>query len=121
MAHTLGGVTIFVTRDEREQPIIAAELDVLDSTKTAVQHFSKPSPRRATTALVITRANLDAIEGFASGSVSKNYTSDEGSQGDWFISNVKSQRRSGTPTGFGGASPIDSVWEVSMLLTEDTT
>lgn len=120
MAHTIGGTTLYVTKDEREQPIIAAELNVLDSSKTTVQHFSKPSPRRSITAIVITRARLDTIEGYASGSTSKNYTSDEGSQGNWFISNVRSQRRSGTPSGFDGASASDSVWEVSLMLTEDT-
>ena len=120
MAHTLGGTTLYVTRDQREQPVIAPELDVLDSTKTTVQHFSKPSPKRVLTAIVITRAVLDTIEGYASGSTSKNYTSDEGSQGNWFVSNVRSERHSGRPSGFDGSSPTDSVWEVSITLTEDT-
>lgn len=120
MAHTLGGTTLYVTGDEDTSPAIVAELEVLDSTKTAVQHFSKPSPRRRLTAFIAGSTNMNAIKAMRSGSSSVAYVNDLGGQGNWFVKSVQAQRQSGRPSGFGGASPTDPIWVVVIDLIEDT-
>lgn len=114
MAHTLGGHTLYVTADDGVDTVIHAELNVLDSTASTIQHFSKPSDRRRLVAHIITEATMNSIKALTSGSAGTNYTSDQGSQGDYYLTNVGSKRLRGRPIGFGGASPTDAAYVATM-------
>jgi hypothetical protein len=118
MAHTLNGVTLYVTRDVHLNPAIVAELEVLDSTSTIVQHFSKPSTRRRLTAYVVGSTNWGNIEDLSSGSAAVNYTSDLGSQGNYYIKTVEGDRVRGFPMGFGGAASTDPVYLCNIDMIE---
>ena len=119
MAHTLGGQTLYVTSDDGVNAVINAELNVLDSTKSTVQHFSKPSPRRRLIAHVITETIMDAIKALSSGSAAVNYTSDQGSQGNYYVLNVADKRLRGTPIGFGGALSTDAAYVATIDMLEE--
>lgn len=119
MAHTLGGYTLYVTADDGVTAVINAELNVLDSIKSTVQHFSKPSPRRRLIAHVITETTMDNIKALSSGSAAANYTSDQGSQGNYYLLNVAEKRLRGTPIGFGGASPSDAAYIATIDMLEE--
>ena len=118
MAHTIGGQTLYVTADDMVDKIIYAELNVLDSTAGTIQHFAKPSVRRRLVAYVITKTTMDNIRALSSGSTPVNYTSDQGSQGNFYLVNVNSKRMKGRPVGFGGASPTDAVYIATLDLID---
>ena len=114
MAHTLGGHTLYVTADDGANSVIHAELNVLDSTASTIQHFAKPSDRRRLVAHVITDATMNSIKALSSGSAAANYTSDQGSQGNYYIISVGSKRLRGRPIGFNGSSPTDSAYIATL-------
>jgi hypothetical protein len=118
MAHSIGGYTIYVTADDQVGKSIIAELNVLDSTASTIQHFSKPSVRRRIVAYVITKAKMDSIRALSSGSTAVNYTSDQGSQGNFYLANVNDKRLKGRPMGFDGASPTDPIYLATMDLID---
>lgn len=110
MAHTIGGYTLYVTDDETVDAAIMAELEVINATSTVVQHFSKPSQRRTLRAYIITQTVFNNIKALSSGSAAVNYTSDQGSQGNYYINGVQGKRQKGQPMGFDGASSTDAVY-----------
>lgn len=118
MAHTIGGYSIVVTDDDISQQANIAELDVIDSTSTTVQHFSKPSQRRTITGYVFTDANRLAIEQLSSGSAAANYTSDQGSQGNYYIKNATSKRIRGMPVGFSGVSSTATIYLMKIQMVK---
>ena len=116
MAHTVGGNTLYVTDDEVNDSALVAELEVINATSTVLQHFSKPSERRTLAAYVIGSSTYNSIRALSSGSSVAAYTSDVGSQGNYYLTSVNGKRLRGTPYGFSGSSGSDPIYNVTIQM-----